>query len=61
MEYLLILNTILTKNPDLQSKTSSVALADIIYQNAQLFADLGEQLLKKMVKLSLPCCNCFNW
>jgi hypothetical protein len=31
-----------------------MVLADIVYQNAQLFADLGEQLLKRVDKLSLP-------
>jgi hypothetical protein len=48
------LHSILSQNPELQSKTSSIVLSDIVQQNAQLFADLGEQLLKRVVKLSLP-------
>ncbi|SRR6266567_5455761 len=49
-----VLHSLLDKNQELQSKTSSVVLADIIYQNSQLFVDLTEHYLKRLVKLSLP-------
>lgn len=51
-----VLHSILDKNSNLQSSTSSIAivLADIIYQNSQLFSDLGVELLRKVVKLSVP-------
>lgn len=45
---------ILLNNPDLQAKASTVVLADIIHQNAQLFGDLGEQLLKRLLRYSAP-------
>jgi len=49
-----VLHTILDKNSQLQSNTSSIVLADIVYQNSQLFADLSEEVLKRFIKLSLP-------
>jgi hypothetical protein len=58
-----VLHTILDKNSQLQSETSSIVLADIVYQKllihkrsriTQLFADLSEELLKRFVRLSLP-------
>jgi len=49
-----VLHTILDKNSQLQSNTSSIVLADIVYQNSQLFADLTEEVLKRFIKLSLP-------
>jgi hypothetical protein len=49
-----VLHTILDKNSQLQSNTSSIVLADIVYQNSQLFADLSEEVLKRFFKLSLP-------
>lgn len=49
-----VLHYLLDKNSQLQSKTSSIVLADIIYQNSQLFADLSEEVLKRFFRLSLP-------
>ena len=47
-----VLHTVLAQNPDLQAKTSSIVLGDIIHQNAQLFGDLEEQLLKRLLRYS---------
>lgn len=49
-----VLHTILDKNSQLQFNTSSIVLADIVYQNSQLFSDLSEEVLKRFFKLSLP-------
>lgn len=49
-----ILNTILENNSELHAKTTSVVLADIIHQNAQLIGDVGEQLMKRLLRYSLP-------
>ena len=35
-----ILHSLLDKNSQLQSKTSSIVLADIVYHKSQFFADL---------------------
>lgn len=48
------LKAILAPNPNLQSRTSSIVLADIVNQNAQLFGDIGEMFLKKLFKASIP-------
>ena len=48
------LNTVLTKFPDLRDKATSVVMADIVNQNAQLFGDLAEQLMKRMLRTSAP-------
>lgn len=48
------LNTILSQNPTLQSKVSNIVLADIISQNSQLFADIGEELIKRVFRKILP-------
>jgi len=50
----LILEKIYNINPSLQSKVSSVVLADIVNQHAQLFGDLAEQVLKRLFRASLP-------
>jgi len=49
-----VLHTILNKNSQLQSNTSSIVLADIAYKNSQFFADFSEEVLKRFFKLSLP-------
>lgn len=48
------LDIILKHQPELQAKTSSIVLADIVNQNTQLFGDLAEQLLKKLLRYSAP-------
>lgn len=48
------LHSILAQAPELQAKTSSIVLGDIVHQNAQLFGDLGEQLLKRLLRYSAP-------
>lgn len=37
-----VLKAILAHNSELQSKTSSIVLADMVHQHAQLFGELGE-------------------
>ena len=49
-----VLHSILNTNPQLQSNVSSIVLADIVYQNSQLFADIAEEFLKRYIRLSLP-------
>jgi hypothetical protein len=49
-----VLHNILAHNPELQAKTSSIVLGDIVHQNAQLVGDLGEQLLKRLLRYSAP-------
>ena len=48
------LNLILKQNNYLESKTSNLILADIIHQHSQLFYDCGEEVLKRVFKLSIP-------
>ncbi len=50
-----VLNTILEHNPELQAKTTSVVLADIIHQNAQLIGVLLAPQPKGSVLRSSPC------
>lgn len=45
------LQIIIAQNPVLQAKTSSVVLADIIYKNTEMIAELGEHLLKRLFTL----------
>lgn len=48
------LQFIIAQNPVLEAKTSSIVLADNIYQNTQMIAELDEHLLKRLLTLSTP-------
>jgi hypothetical protein len=48
------LQHILRNNSTLHQNTSSIVFADIISQHSQLFADLTEEFIKKVFKLSRP-------
>ena len=41
-------------NQTTHDKVSSIVFADIIQQHSQLIGDLGEQLMKRLLRLSLP-------
>ena len=49
-----ILHQILNSNPEVGSRYSSMILQDIINNNIREVADLGEHLIKRIVKYSLP-------
>ena len=49
-----MLNQTFNYIPELQSKVSNVVVADIINQNGQLFAELGEEVIKQLLKRVLP-------
>ena len=49
-----MLNQTFNYIPELQSKVSNVVVADIINQNGKLFAELGEEVIKQLLKRVLP-------
>ena len=49
-----MLNQTFNYIPELQSKVSNVVVAAIINQNGQLFAELGEEVIKQLLKRVLP-------
>ena len=48
------LNAILNHTKITHDKVSSIVLTDIVNENTQLFSELGEHLMKRMLRLSLP-------
>jgi hypothetical protein len=48
------LANILKHSPNLQAKTSSYVMADIIHSNAHIFGDLVEHVMKRLLKASVP-------
>lgn len=48
------LNFILKNNIRLESEVSSIVLSDIISQHSRLFTDMGEELVKRVFRLSIP-------
>jgi hypothetical protein len=49
-----ILHQILNYDPEVASRYSSLIIQDIINNNSREVAELGEQLIKRIVKYSLP-------
>ena len=41
-------------NPVFESQVSSVVLSDIVQQNTKLFADLAEEVVKRIFRLTIP-------
>ena len=48
------MNSLFLQNPVLESKVSSVILSDMIKHNIQLIADLSEEVVKRIFRLTLP-------
>jgi hypothetical protein len=49
-----ILHNILKYNQVSESKVTAIVLADIVQQHSHLLGELGLELLKRVVRLSLP-------